>query len=167
MLHLDPSGFQITGYNGAIALTGPSLEFAKTDLPQPHITLLSAGEYKSLGRPPLSDISIPLDHVYVLGEGGKGDVRWSVVAWNRADVWRRSKGLGKKEYHLTLSKTDDHAASKGIGSLHKSVEELVVEAEKLGLGGMDHVVVACGPELHHIVSTPVSLLIRHALSAKA
>ena len=142
---LESPGLLIACHNGAVALIGTSLNFARcSNTPDPHVTLLSAAEYKSLGRPDILLLKIPRDHVYVLGPAGKGEVKWLVVVWNHANIWRKQQGLGAKQFHITLSASNNHHAQKGIESLQISAEELVNNVQGLGVDGMDHVVVAAG-----------------------
>lgn len=147
-------------YRGVIVLTGPSLADAQaqsaSNISKPphalHITLLTAVEYKSLGRPSLSSISesLSIKNIYAVGAAHSPDgrVSWMVVIWNHGDIWRRAHGLGRKEYHITLSEGDQHSLHKGVRSLLKdiSVEELVERMKGLGEEAMDHTIVACGTE---------------------
>ena len=92
---------QLASYHGGVALVGVALleaqrQFAP-NIPLPkrslHITLVTAAEYKGIGRPSLAQLSvvIPLTHVYALGETSSsqsaGAVKWIVVVWNHANIW--------------------------------------------------------------------------------
>ncbi|ORX38713.1 hypothetical protein BD324DRAFT_622037 [Kockovaella imperatae] len=163
-MQLDSTELQLylAPYRGGLALLGVSLDRARDryagDVRNPssplHITLLTAAEYKSLGRPNVNEIAgeIPLNHVYALGEasasrsGSGSSVHWIVVIWNHANAWRKTKGLQSKAFHITLSDEDDHSVDKSVQSLiirTKKATELQDSVENLGLEAMDHVVLAC------------------------
>jgi hypothetical protein len=144
-MQLDNENLTLAHYHGTLALVGSSLGFARKsqETSQPHITLLSPDENKALGRPDPLTLNIPTNHVYVLGEGSKGLSRWFVVIWNHADIWRKSAGLPKKDYHISVSGPGhSEGLDKGITSLGQPLDEIVENARKLGLDGMDHVAVA-------------------------
>lgn len=155
-MQLPPDALTLTNHNGGLALIGPSLTAAQTHFSPHstsrrslHITLVSAAEYKLIQRPLPSSLAIPLDHIYVLGLASsrhdRKDVRWLVIIWNHADRWRRTVGLGKKEYHVTLSEDDDYEICKGVASLSNAMklDEFVTTVERLGEDGLDHTIVAC------------------------
>lgn len=146
---------QLQHYNGALALVSPDLPDVAASFgvpvrqPQLHITLLSAAEYKSISRPSLSTIVIPTNHVYILGPGQSRIARkvtqWLVVVWNHGNVWRRTVGLGEKQFHVTLSEHDEWNSDKGISSLLSggaSQDEILHNLEQLDAVGLDHCVVA-------------------------
>lgn len=117
-----------------------------------HVTLLTAVEYKAIPHPLVQDISIPFNHIYVLGIASSAEhgrrIWCRVVVCNHADIWRHSGGLGKKEYYVALSEKDDHQMGKGVGSLLRGMRlnELIREVTRLGEDGMDQVIVAAKGE---------------------
>jgi len=146
---IDPAHLQLTVYRGAVALIGDALDFARPGaghpyIAHPHITLFSAAEYKSLGRPDIGTFSIPLNHIYVLGSAERGAVRWLVIVWNHGNVCRRSNGLADKDFHITTSAWNNHHIDKGVSTLSIDQEVLLDGIVRLGTSGMDHVAVACG-----------------------
>jgi atypical dual specificity phosphatase len=155
-IHVQGDRLVLEQYRGGIALVGPGLDdvvrtLGITDLPDSplHITLLSASEHKAIGKKDITDITIPLDRIYVLGQADKKDVRFLVVLWNHADIWRKAHGLENKEYHVTLSLKDDHELVKGVGSLRSSMShrEILDMAVSLGEEGMDHTILGCWGDL--------------------
>ena len=159
-MQLCPERLEIKPCRGGLALNGQSLLTAHSHFTPhtssgqpPHVTLLTATEYKALKRPLPAKIPISLDRIYVLGSASSRRdgklVQWLVVVWNHADRWRQSMGLPRKEYHITLTEENDHGVSKGIGSLFKGMsrEDFVDKLMGLGADGIDHVIVACRDEL--------------------
>jgi hypothetical protein len=109
-MQVDSARLELAPYRGGIALVGPALidiprHFNILRLPKDplHITLLTTSEYKAAGKPQLAHLNIPLDRVYVLGMVTRKNVRFLVVIWNHGDYYRKSLGLRKKAFHLTLS----------------------------------------------------------------
>lgn len=151
-LNVDISSLAITDYRGGLAITGSNLNDAVNrqcpggDLPSYplHITLATAAERKQLGL--TSPPSMPLTHVYVLGADQRkdGSVRWLVVSWNHANQWRKEQGLKAKDFHVTLSETDDHEVDKDIDSLLRSSSagEVVEMLKVAGEDALDHAFVA-------------------------
>lgn len=158
MSQIPPESLTLQHFNGTISLVFPSVD--KEGHVQ-HITLLTPGEYKSIDRPPLSSISISLEHVYILGQGRckRGEVRWEVIIWNHGNQWRKSHGLPPKDFHITLSDVDDWDVDKGIGSAINTlgVDEVVARAKGLGEVGTDHAIVACGEDHLHLVRPRLAL----------
>lgn len=165
-MQVESTRLKLATYRGGIALVGPALldaahHFGIVDLPPHplHITLLTSSEYKSSrdNHQPRSKLdtrlpNVPLHRIYILGVIRRKNVTFLVVLWNHADVWRKSLGLQKKEYHLTLSNEDDHdhINGKGISALLVSADDRdgIVE-NVIGLGGdaMDNMVVGCWGDL--------------------
>ncbi|WVQ83964.1 hypothetical protein IAT38_006109 [Cryptococcus sp. DSM 104549] len=151
-MQINPSGVSLATYRGGIALVGPALETAATHFgvdgvpatPR-HITILDPTEYKAVGKPGVSDIQLSLDRIYCLGQVTKKNVEWLVIVFNHADVWRKTMGLKKKEYHITLSDENNHDISKGVQSLLATMtrDELVAIGPQLDESGMDHMIVGC------------------------
>jgi atypical dual specificity phosphatase len=167
-MQIDSGGLKITSYRGGLALLGPSIDeavqsFGITDLPSKplHITLLNAAEFKALKKIGDTDArDVSLDRIYILGQVTNKSVRFLVVVWNHGDIWRQSRGLGRKEFHITLSDEDDHKISKGVPALLASCsrEELLATAEHLGEDGMDHTTVACWGDPSLVSSFPRFIL---------
>jgi hypothetical protein len=165
-MQVDPTRLKLASYRGGIALIGPALldaahHFGIVDLPHHplHITLLTSTEYKSsrdTGKNRLKfDIDlpdVPLHRIYILGVIRRKNVTFLVVLWNHADVWRKSLGLRKKEYHVTLSNEDDHelANGKGVGALLATSDDrdgTVDKVVSMGEDAMDNMVVGCWGDL--------------------
>lgn len=150
-MQLDSSGVSLQPYRGGLALLGPALEAAYTSfassLPLPphplHVTLLSGAESKGLRSrvKAAAEPAVPTDHIYVLGLAQRKGVAWLVVTWNHADGWRASHGLGKKDYHVTLSDGDDHELDKSLTGWAQAIgDEAVLDCTKhLGVDGLDHI----------------------------
>jgi hypothetical protein len=164
-MQVESTRLKLATYRGGIALVGPALldathYFGIVDLPgHPlHITLLTSSEYKSIGKSkPEFELDtrlpgVPLHRIYIVGVIRRKNVTFLVVLWNHADVWRKSLGLQKKEYHLTLSNEDDHdhINGKGISALLVSADDrdgIVENVIGLGEDAMDNVVVGCWGDL--------------------
>lgn len=117
---------------------GPSLDNAFPDsrTPNPlHITLLTPAEAKAHPPPPAT---VPLEHIYVLDVARRGQVSFAVVVWVHGNAARRAVGLGPKEFHVTLSATDDHGIPKGSAQLPLDIDGVAL----LGLEALDHVFLA-------------------------
>lgn len=154
-MQVTPSSLTLEYYNGTISLFSREFDILESAIEQDssssssnrrrHVTFLTPSEYKSLNRPSLESIQVELGNIYILGPASKGLVKWEVVIWNHGNQWRHQRGLGRKDFHITLSETDDWEVRKGIGSVLGRVgeEELVKRVEELGELGMNHVVVAC------------------------
>jgi hypothetical protein len=90
-----------------------------------HMTLVSPPEYKGLGGSRKVPLDIELDEVTVkykgLGRAVDDDNEaWFIVCESQeVDDWRDSKGLPKKDLHITLGfkNSDVHNQSKGIDSI--------------------------------------------------
>ncbi|KAI0701247.1 ATP dependent DNA ligase [Cerioporus squamosus] len=86
-----------------------------------HITVLTKDEIRDLvlteGIPPLQDVDTR--HLHVAGVGGsvKHGVFYVVIVWAAGQTLRKCVGLEPKNFHVTLSKRDDHALDKGIDSV--------------------------------------------------
>ena len=168
----SPDQLQLTPYSGGLALVGPALSSVAQTLAsgQPfqsrklHITLVTAAEYKSIGKPSLAIVSeaISCSHIYALGLASSSvdsgpPAAWIVIVWNHADVWRKSVGLWKKQYHVTLTTPNNHDLDKGIGRLGsfdcpEQCSALVNSLHRVALDAMDQTLVACGPDLFLLVS---------------
>ena len=93
-----------------------------------HVTLMTKDELRQLTADlsdkidELYDNAAKLDtkHLFSLGLGGdpKG-VCWVVILWNVGNIFRKKYGLPTKQFHITLSNTDDHAVDKSLNSLHE------------------------------------------------
>jgi hypothetical protein len=88
-----------------------------------------------------------VDNIYALGTGHTKDVAWVVAVWNHGEVYRRSLGLGKKDYHMTLTDADDHTADKGVAHVALSPGVVVELVAGMGEGALDHVFVASVDEV--------------------
>uniref|UniRef100_A0A7S4NBN1 Swiss Army Knife 2H phosphoesterase domain-containing protein n=1 Tax=Guillardia theta TaxID=55529 RepID=A0A7S4NBN1_GUITH len=77
--------------------------------------------------------------IYPLGVGGdpKG-VCWVVMVWNAGNIFRKKLGLPCKQFHITLSKVDDHNVDKGVRSLRDEGFTARLDSSQ-----MDHLVVSC------------------------
>lgn len=156
-MHLDPAGLKLVEYRGTLSLVGPSLSTAYAHFVggEPplslHITLLTAAERKRLPNPPNPTASVSLDNIYAAGVNSSGHVRWVVILWNHGDAFRASLKLPRKQYHMTLTENDDHAADKGLDALVRAVGHEAVVQELGGEAGLDHAVVAA--DEGYLVST--------------
>ena len=152
-MQVNSTGLELASYRGGIALIGPALiditrHFNILRLPKDplHITLLTSSEYKAAGKPQLGHLNIQLDRIYVLGLVTRKNVRFLVVVWNHADYYRKSLGLGKKSFHLTLSDEDDHEMNKSVSALMVNTsdrDEILDNVVNMGEDAMDHFVVGC------------------------
>lgn len=164
-MQVEFTRLKLATYRGGIALVGPALldaahYFGIVDLPDHplHITLLTSSEYKSISKSkPKFEFDIrlpdvPLHRIYILGVIRRKNVSFLVVLWNHANVWRKSLGLQKKEYHVTLSNEDDHdhELGKGVGALLATTDDrdgIVENVIGLGEDAMDNMVVGCWGDL--------------------
>ena len=112
-----------------------------------HITLLSKNEIRQL----TTDGSINLEEltenasrvdtraIFSLGLGGDPKhVCWIVTIWNAGNMFRKKYGLPCKQFHITLTDTDDHTVDKGLHSLRDPSA-----LSSLNVTQMDHLILAC------------------------
>ncbi|CAF0976288.1 unnamed protein product [Adineta steineri] len=111
-----------------------------------HITLITKDELRQL----TTDLSDKIDtlyenatkidtkNIFSLGLGGdpKG-VCWVVIIWNAGNIFRKKYGLSTKQFHITLSNTDDHSTDKSLYSLRETFL-----TENLDLNTLDHLVLS-------------------------
>ncbi|KAL7267676.1 hypothetical protein RUND412_009726, partial [Rhizina undulata] len=101
-----------------------------------HITLLSKDEFQlyckssSKSRDETFLEKIDTKKIYPLGVINKGNTWFIPVLWNAGNIWRMKNELGAKEFHITLSRNDDHNIDKSIYSLrHSGFIEKISEDE--------------------------------------
>lgn len=144
-MQVPPESITFQHYNGTISLFSPRLPEVHGPRGEHfpgHITLLTAAEYKSIGRPPIDTIisAISVDHIYLVGEGcSKNEtVKWESVVWNAGDRWRDGLGLSRRFFHVTTSAGDDHSLNKGIQSVinRLGADGLVDRLENMSIHGM-------------------------------
>jgi len=144
-MQVPPESITFQHYNGTISLFSPRLPEVHGPRGEHfpgHITLLTAAEYKSIGRPPIDNIisAISVDHIYLVGEGcSKNEtVKWESVVWNAGDRWRDGLGLSRRFFHVTTSAGDDHSLNKGIQSVinRLGADGLVDRLENMSVHGM-------------------------------
>lgn len=94
--------------------------------PPYYVTVITKAELQSLSSDAssiLSDAVQPNEvdsrHVFSLGVGAKAKigVYFVVIIWAAGQVLRKRLGLPPKQFHITLSASDDHDADKGVDSL--------------------------------------------------
>lgn len=93
--------------------------FTKTDKPY-HLTLVTKSELRSIDISTLPDLKlVNITHVIPVGLGGnpKLGVLFLVVVWSAGQTFRKSLGLPPKQFHVTISKSDNHDIDKGLDSL--------------------------------------------------
>lgn len=139
-------------FRGCVALCGPVadalvVKFGYAQDPNdhmiPHVTLLSKDEIHGLGDRkdelmmllPTIDIGriVPLGVVHHDAK----DVRFIVLVWNAGQLVRKRYGLRPKQFHITLSKHDDHTIDKGYKSLSTPLD-----LAAFGLNDLDHIAVS-------------------------
>lgn len=111
-----------------------------------HITLLTKDELRQVttdSSDKVDDIydsaaRIDTKQIFSLGLGGdpKG-VCWVVIIWNAGNIFRKKYGLPSKQFHITLSETDNHSLDK---SLHSLCDTFTME--DLNLNIIDHLVLS-------------------------
>lgn len=141
-------------HRGAVAILGPGIaealkslnvhsELGETFL---HVTLLTPQEHEQLCKPPLQDLTVSLDQVYLLKPRKyTGGVRFAPVIWNHGNSWRSSNGLAPKAFHVTLSENNDHSLDKSIGTHLRTtatLENCTAQAAEMGIAAMDHLCVS-------------------------
>ena len=128
-------------FSGGLALQGPMIDdvarkfrvqvqACRNPTRPYHITLLTKEEYRSRIQPGTDDAipTIPVDHLYFLGLGGKEEsssslsVYWIVCIWSAGAAWRKKLGLPPKDFHITLTANDVHSVSKDASSLLNAEE---------------------------------------------
>jgi hypothetical protein len=156
---LDSNDIKLVHYNGGLALIGlPIRQFTPASIAEPHITLVTAAEYKAIHRPAIDGISIPLDRVYTFptrqSTRSSNAVQWLVVVWNHANVWRASQKLATKAFHITLTSDDDHVVDKSLDAMMRNMGEDAFTNSCIGLGeeGIDHIILGLSSTVRHVVS---------------
>lgn len=170
-MQVTPTSVTLAYYKGTLSLFSPEFDLLEpvpaatpSEIRRRHITFLTPSEYKLLSRPSLESVKVELTNIYLLGSASKGEVRWEVAVWNHGNQWRLKHGLEMKEFHVTLSETDNCETGKGIGSVMAMVGEktIVKRVEGLREPGMNHVIVACREDhlsfvsLHTLIPSAVS-----------
>lgn len=71
------------------------------------------------------------------------------MIWHHANVWRESLGLPPKQFHVTLSATDNHELDKSVVAYVRAMgtEQVVNEAIPCGLEALDHLALALRSDL--------------------
>lgn len=155
-MQVDHTRIELTTYRGGLALVGSALldvveHYDTIELPKErlHITLLTSSEYKSITKPELRNLDVPLHRIYPLGQAISKNVRFLPVVWNHADKWRKSLGLPRKEYLITLSDENDHDIGKGVPTLlaRADGESILEKVISMGEDAMDHLVEGCWGDL--------------------
>ncbi|KAF9269039.1 ATP dependent DNA ligase [Marasmius fiardii PR-910] len=87
-----------------------------------HITIITKDELRNGNIPETSlQLNQPVDtsRIFLAGVGGNArkGVYFGVVIWAAGQQIRKRLGLGPKNFHITLTTTDDHEMDKGIDSL--------------------------------------------------
>lgn len=111
-----------------------------------HITVMTKDELRQLTTDSAekadklyeSAAGIDTKQIFSLGLGGdpKG-VCWVVVIWNAGNIFRKKYGLPIKQFHITLSNSDNHTLDKGIYSLREAFS-----LDNLPLNLLDHLVLS-------------------------
>lgn len=111
-----------------------------------HITVMTKDEIRQLTADSVEKgdqlyenaVGIDTKQIFSLGLGGdpKG-VCWVVVIWNAGNIFRKKYGLPNKQFHITLSNSDNHTLDKGIYSLREAFS-----MDNLPLNLLDHLVLS-------------------------
>ncbi|KAK0202581.1 ATP dependent DNA ligase [Desarmillaria ectypa] len=123
-------------FRGCLALTGPVVdELAHTAIayctltpasitfdggPSFHITVLTKDELRHQDEREehsIEDLQADTSRIYSAGIGGNKGVYFVVVIWAAGQHLRKRLGLPPKDFHITLTLTDNHEMDKSIHSL--------------------------------------------------
>jgi len=175
----------IRSVEGVLALSGPSIDAlaakystalaAANIIPStspPHITLFSKEELRTLPEHHTDILSSPstidVAHVIPLGcahHSGR-NVHFVVVVWNAGQLTRKRFGFRPKQFHITLSKLDDHTIDKGYYSLPNPPD-----VESYTIDELDHIIVSLAQydpgDMGIAYEMALQACIRYPLSEKA
>ncbi|KAF4604635.1 hypothetical protein EYR40_003409 [Pleurotus pulmonarius] len=101
------------------SLRGTDFSFTPTKTPY-HITVASKEELRDVASPiDVSTIHVDAQQIHSAGVGGnqRSGVFFVVIIWAAGQQIRKQLGLPPKQFHVTLSATDDYDMDKGIDSL--------------------------------------------------
>lgn len=75
-----------------------------------------------------------------------------MVIWNHGNQYRKSVGLPRKAFHITLTNEDDHGIDTGLMTLDGGPEAVINMFTSLSEDQMDHVMVSKTTLLHRELS---------------
>jgi atypical dual specificity phosphatase len=115
---------ELVSFRGTLSLTGQELRnhverlyiSRKCETDTPHITVLTKHEVQKLHL----DLNIEQaakisqESLQILSVGQVKDVEFLTVSWPHAQLYRKKLGLQPKDFHLTLTKTNNHDITKDL-----------------------------------------------------
>lgn len=115
---------ELISFRGTLSLVGQELGnhierltlSRKCEIDTVHITILTKHEVQKLHLDLNNEkgAKISQESLQVLSVGQVKDVEFLTVSWPHAQLYRKKLGLQPKDFHLTLTKADQHDITKDI-----------------------------------------------------